>query len=289
MADATLSPVEAADAARKLWLTATCQSHLDEVERLYRWALSTKDERFASERAVSEDRRNDGRGDDGEDGPFVGSDCNDNGNDDVGPPMKRMKSSRGGLGCGLNREQYNRVGERFALLLCQSGRSKRARRGLASMGFTCRLAEKVLDYPSDDDYNSKRKDQKSIDEEKSSESKPPCQIIDGFLSELESERLRLVFQSPTSSYWTDHRYEVEPPSPYFSYVISLEEIRNGRHRFGFIGDLTQKIASCPLLNGRFPKLRSNAKFVEIWAHNRPHASGHQMVISRFYFFFIILF
>ena len=91
----------------------------------------------------------------------------------------------------------------------------------------------------------------------------------------------MVFESPTASYWTDHQYTVEPPSPYFSYVISLDQIReneNGENKqqFGFIGHLIQKIVSCPLLNNRFPRLQSNAKFIELWAHNRPHASGHQM-------------
>jgi hypothetical protein len=260
MADATSSPIEAAEAARRLWLTATCQSHLDEVERLYRWALSTKG---GGRSGLS----------DGDDELAVGCD------DDVGPSRKKRKKSSGvGIGCGLNREQFNQVGERFALLLCQSGRCQRARKGLASMGFTCRLAEGVLDYPSDDDCDSRGNDHVAIDEKKSGESLPPCQIVDGFLSKPELERLRLVFQSPEASYWTDHQYEVEPPSPYFSYVIPLEEIRNGTKRFGFIGDLIQKIVSCPILNGRFPRLRGDAKFVEIWAHNRPHASGHQMVI-----------
>jgi hypothetical protein len=147
---------------------------------------------------------------------------------------------------------------------------------LAAMGFTCRLAKQVLDYPSDDDCNSTGNDSLAINDE-TVKSIPPCQIVDGFLSKLELERLRLVFESPTASYWTDHQYTVEPPSPYFSYVIPLERIRNGKDQFGFIGDLTRKIISCPLLNERFPKLRSNAKFVELWAHNRPHASGHQMV------------
>ena len=269
MADATSSPIEAAEAARRLWLAATCQSHLDEVERLYRWALSTKNgggERRgpppSSESTIS----------DGDDELAAGCD------DDVGPSRKKRKKSSGvGIGCGLNREQFNQVGERFALLLCQSGRCQRARKGLASMGFTCRLAEGVLDYPSDDDCDSRGNDHVAIDEKKSGESLPPCQIVDGFLSKPELERLRLVFQSPEASYWTDHQYEVEPPSPYFSYVIPLEEIRNGTKRFGFIGDLIQKIVSCPILNGRFPRLRGDAKFVEIWAHNRPHASGHQMV------------
>ena len=256
MAEETLSPVEAAGAARKLWLAATCQSDLDEVERLYRWALSTKTQHH----------------------PSQPTDCHDRAGE---PPKKRTKSSGGG--CGLNQEEFNQAGEKFALLLCQSGRCKKAEKGLAAMGYTCRLAKQVLDYPSDDGCNSTGSDSLAINDE-TGKIIPPCQIVDGFVSNMELERLRLVFESPTASYWTDHQYTVEPPSPYFSYVIPLERIRNGKDQFGFIGDLTRKIASCPLLNERFPKLRRNAKFVELWAHNRPHASGHQMVIRTLLFF-----
>ena len=31
--------------------------------------------------------------------------------------------------------------------------------------------------------------------------------------------LQSVFLDPQASYWTDHNYTVEPPSPYFSYLI----------------------------------------------------------------------
>ncbi len=100
----------------------------------------------------------------------------------------------------------------------------------------------------------------------------------------------MVFKSPTASYWTHHQYAVEPPSPYFSYVIPLERIRNGKDKFGFIRDLTRKITSCPLLNERFLKLQTNAKFVELWAHNRPRASGHHSFIIIFVCVFqIVLF
>ena len=258
------SPAAAVDAARKLWLSATCQLELDEVERLYRWALSTKTTRDVGEKIHSDE-----------------------------PLKKRTKQSltddEGG--CGLNREQFNQAGEKYALLLCQSGRCRKAKKGLVSMGFTCRLAQQVLDYPSDDDYCKSNIDdttttsdirEQNFKKKKQLSSPPCCQIIDGFLSKSEMERLRVVFESPTASYWTDHQYTVEPPSPYFSYVISLDQIRENKYnggnntQFGFIGQLIQKIVSCPLLNDRFPRLQSNAKFVELWAHNRPHASGHQL-------------
>lgn len=251
------SPTAAVEAARELWLSATCQLELDEVERLYRWALTSKKTTHHS------------------------SDADD------GPTKKKLKQSFTdvGGGCGLTREQFNQAGEKYALLLCQSRRCHKAKKGLVSMGFTCRLAQQVLDYPSDDDYcNSNIIDDTTSDIREQNAnmnqpSSPCCQIVDGFLSKSELQRLRDVFESPTASYWTYHQYEVEPPSPYFSFVIPLNQIREeneGNTQFGFIGYLIQKIVSCPLLNDRFPRLQSNSKFVEIWAHNRPHASGHQM-------------
>jgi hypothetical protein len=310
MADEALSPIEAAESARRLWLTASCQSHLDEVERLYRYALSTKKGGGGRRRRGPPPSRAASTTSDGDDDLDGGAGCNDDeddedddddDNDDVGMSRKkrRKKSSDvvvvvvggggGDGGCRLNREQFHRAGERYALLLCQSGRCARAKRGLASMGYSCRLAQRVLDYPSDDDRDYSGGNDRAlpppatIDGAKSPrlESSPPCRIVDGFLSRMESERLISVFRSPEASYWTDHEYQVEPPSPYFSYVIPLEGTmgKDGTNRFGFIGDLIRKIASCPILNGSFPRLRDDAKFVEIWAHNRPHASGHQMVIS----------
>jgi hypothetical protein len=228
----SLTPLEASIAARRQWLSATSQSDLDEVERLYRWALSSK------------------------------STQDDDDDDDDGPTKKKRKRSGN---CGLSRSDYIQTGEKLALLLCQSGRSKKAKKGLAAMGFTCRLSRQVLDYPTTEVQSDG-----STEEDKP----PPCQIIDGFLTTMEVERLQSVFESPTASYWTLHNYAVEPPSPYFSYVIQLSEIDN-TDKFGFIGNLIQKVMMCPLLNAKFNKLQKT-RYVEMWAHNRPHPSGHQM-------------
>lgn len=266
MADQSITPVEATAAARKLWLAATSQQDLDEVERLYRWALSSK----------TDEQNSDGGGN---------SKSTGEGGNDEEPPKKKVKSGK----CGLTPKQFTQAGEKLALLLCQSGRCKKAKKGLASMGFTCRLSEQVLDYPCEDTSSDESSDDGVLVNEIAikQKSKAPCQIIDGFLSQTELQRLRSVFAPPTASYWTDHNYAVEPPSPYFSYVIPLDDIIPsdeesaneglGNNRFGFLGQLIQKMLSCPMLNEKFPKLESKANFVELWAHNRPHASGHQMV------------
>jgi hypothetical protein len=226
-----LSPLDSIAAARKIWLTATSSDELEYVESLYMEALTSKPQEDTSDE----------------------------------PSKKRQK-----LYSKLSREDYRQASEKLALLLCQSGRYKKAKKPLSKLGFICRLAEKVLDYPTTNDPTSP----KSI-----ASKTAPCQIIDGFLSQTEMQKLISIFASPSANYWTSHKYLIEPPSPYFSYVIPLDEKRNGYEidtdKFGFIGSLIKKLISCPILVKKFTSI-SETKYVEMWAHNRPHASGHQM-------------
>lgn len=157
----------------------------------------------------------------------------------------------------LSKSEYKAAGEKLALLLCQSGQWEKAQKGLTSMGYRCRLASCVLDYPE-------------VRSPSTSSQSPPCRVYDNFLSEEETAILKEVFEDRGASYWIDHGYEVEPPSPYFSYVVPLEHATSD---FGFIGHLMHKCRR--QLQSRFPDLEE-AKHVEMWAHNRPHASGHQM-------------
>ena len=53
-------------------------------------------------------------------------------------------------------------------------------------------------------------------------------------------------------------------------TITIEE------EYGFIGQLVQKILRSSHIRNKFPCLQKDAKYVELWAHNRPHASGHQL-------------
>ena len=236
---ATTTPLEAIQKAREKWLNASTQSDLDEVERLYRWALSSKKNIKTS--GIQDD--------------------------DSEPLKKKTKIGH----CGLDRSDYINASEKFALLLCQSGRCKKAKKGLASIGFTCRLAKRVLDYPEESEESCE--DSSSHIDHKQQQKPAPCTIVDNFLSQAELEGLQSVFESTTASYWTSHDYAVEPPSPYFSYVLTLEQIETDG--FGFIGKLIQKVLHCSLLTDKFPKL-SNTRYIEMWAHNRPHASGHQL-------------
>ena len=230
-----LNPLDTIKVARDMWLAATTKSDLDKVERLYRQALTSKE--------------------------LTDEDSNDE------PSRKKRKSH-----IKLSRENYRQASEKLALLLCQSGRCKKAKKPLSMLGFKCRLAERVLNYPNPQDNDMIQ----TIKNDTISST--PCRIIDGFLSDIELERLRSVFSSPSANYWTIHNYRVEPPSPYFSYVIPLAEMRNNggpANKFGFIRTLIEKILSCPMLVEKFAEL-PDAQFVEMWSHNRPHASGHQM-------------
>ena len=127
----------------------------------------------------------------------------------------------------------------------------------------------MLDYPLHPSRKHKKKNNKSLE---TSVAKTPCGIYNDFLSQEELEQLKSIFEDPKASYWTDHCYQVEPPSPYFSYVIPFNKKVD---KFGFVGRLVQKIWKMPELRKKFPELK-DAKFVEMWAHNRPHPSGHQM-------------
>jgi len=159
----------------------------------------------------------------------------------------------------LSKEDYQSAGERMALLLCQSGRAERAHAGLSSLGYSCRLASHVLDYPL---IASKSYQRIAHDH-------CPCRIYDNFLSETELQHLQSTFSDPSASYWVDHGYEVEPPSPYFSYLILQKDFEN----HGFIGKLMKKVHHH--LRKDFKMLKATT-CVEMWAHNRPHASGHQL-------------
>jgi hypothetical protein len=170
----------------------------------------------------------------------------------------------------------------LSLLLCQTGRWKDSSPFLERQGYTCRLSSKVLDYPLPNDLLPLPKNP-AVQGALGSDS-APCQIFDDFLTEQELIYLRSVFEHPQSDYWTSHKYSVDPPSPYFSYVFPLADVcsDNGvgspnAGSYGLLGRLVDR--TWHFLKGHssnvFPRL-GEATHVEMWAHNRPHASGHQL-------------
>lgn len=242
-----LSALESCKAARKLWLGAQTPSDLERVEKMYRRALKAKAR-----------RRDDKDDDDGDDG---------------GPRAKKRRTNSN-VTMELKKSDYKVAGEKLALIMCQSSRGVKAKMGLSSLGYTCRLASCVLDYPllSEQHDVGSQPSPSSSSRNVHDDAKPPCIICDNFLNNHQQSYLKNIFEDPKSSYWADHNYEIEPPSPYFSYVLPLW---SANHDYGFLGDLIRQIFELPQLRRKFPKLK-NAKYVEMWLHNRPHPSGHQM-------------
>lgn len=171
------------------------------------------------------------------------------------------------------------AGEKLALMYLQSQRSFQADILLQTLGYPCRLARCVLDYDNAallpsvhmDNNDKKQKQQHSI----------PCCIYDHAISPLELEVLLDVFGDPNASYWTEHNYSVEPPSPYFSYILNIRnnhksnddrEDHDDTHKNKMLYRLIRKLQN--LVKPHFPNI-TDATSVELWAHNRPTCTGHQ--------------
>lgn len=248
--------LQACKEARRLWLTANDAADLSTVESLYKTALNAK----------------------------VSTDFQIKGNVDSNKTKaKKRKLSHGASHksfAALTPTDYRKAGERLSLLYCQSGRSKQAQKGLEYLGFECRLASNVLDYPTVSHKKSlsrkRSTNHKSSKAGARSSNNSPCVILDNFLHLHELQQLRSVFEDRQAPYWTSHAYEVEPPTPYFSYVMDVRgPHKQINQRYGFLGMLAQQMRNSPVLRAKFPDL-AKTQFVEVWAHNRPHASGHQL-------------
>jgi len=172
-----------------------------------------------------------------------------------------------------------------------------ADRILSELGYTCRLATNVFDYDSDNGDGSRRRPlplPPPPPVQHSSSSSPYCRAYDDFLesSSEELQRFGEVFLNPDAPYWTDHAYSVEPPSPYFSYVVPLSNSssnydnndNNNRSpnedplvaEYGALGSVIRKLQR--RIAEWKPSLASSGacNYVELWAHNRPGVTGHQL-------------
>lgn len=262
-----LPPIELIHRARKLWLSATTETDLVEVESLYRQAL-----RIDKEEKKKKRKKCGGDGDNSEYSIDPGNNNHQHQQESKTGQKRKLTSTS----LCLKSSECKKACEKLALLLCQSGRSKKAKSLLNRLGYICRLSEEVLDYdiPGQSQVSKVDTDKNASRVSKS----PPCCILDHFLSTTEIRHLCSIFQSPTASYWESHNYAVEPPSPYFSYIIPLSTHSpksNQVKDFGFVGQLVNRIFQNETLRLKFPKLKDATK-VEMWAHNRPNASGHQM-------------
>jgi hypothetical protein len=168
------------------------------------------------------------------------------------------------------------VGERLALLLIQNhDRWHAADAILRNLGYTCRLSRPILNYrdPASDSQPLPRPSTATA-------LSPPCRILDDALSASELECLQRVFLDPSESYWASHKYCVEPPSPYVSYVIPLpnsdapDSMASFRERYGGLGCVILRVLHH--IQQWKPTVVDKATMCELWAHNRPNATGHQL-------------
>lgn len=258
-----LTPKQAIHNARNLWLSATKESDLVTVENLYRYALRTN-------KHEKKRRKIDGEAKQTVAAPLDVDEDNDDSDGDCKHITEREDTKQSSkrkldhtVSC-LKPSECKKACEKLALLLCQTGRTKKAKALLSRLGYVCRLSGVVLDYiPTTSDPK--------IIKNVSSANDAPCCILDNFISKGQIQHLHSIFGPQSASYWLSHKYAVEPPSPYFSYIIPLDNAL----KFGFVGDLISKIYQNETLRLKFPNLENVTK-VEMWAHNRPHASGHQM-------------
>lgn len=185
------------------------------------------------------------------------------------------------------------AGERLALLLLQTSseridsedRTREADAILDQLGYACRLARNVLNYPDDTTGPPATAPYPSS---LSSILTRPCSVWDDFLPRHLLAHLQNVFGNPHASYWTDHNYQIEPhPSPYFSYLVPLPSdllqnsppTHGGNHRFeSEFGGLGSVIALAwrALAEWKGRTVASSATYCEMWAHNRPGSTGHQL-------------
>ncbi|KOO29479.1 hypothetical protein Ctob_008820, partial [Chrysochromulina tobinii] len=154
------------------------------------------------------------------------------------------------------RELRSRSRERLILLLCQrDDHDPLAAHLLRRGGFICRLSPAVLRYHES--------------ETSAPESPPPPELAHAVDSALAPGLLRSLQTAfaPGSPFWSEHAYACGS-SPFFSYVHPLDVAP----RIGFERVLGALHAiACK----HFPRARA-ARYVEWWAHCRPHGVGHQL-------------
>mmetsp|Transcript_36840 Transcript_36840/g.42413 ORF Transcript_36840/g.42413 Transcript_36840/m.42413 type:complete len:510 (-) Transcript_36840:31-1560(-) len=265
--------------ARKLWLqNATMREDLDRVENLYRQALNSKRE-IITETTMTSKRSS-------KEKVIKNNQKRKRNKQQAATTTTTTKKKT--IAAALSKEEYRKAAERLSLLYLQSGRSYKATPGLKYLNFECRLSERILNYPTNTNTNnttngnknkSKNNNKNLSSSASASAPKPPCCVVDDFLSPNELHHLRRVFGDTSSSYWKDHNYVIdkEPPAPYFSYVIDLkQQQKKEKNPPAFLRTIIDKILHCDLVSAKFPNLPHDARYVELWAHNRPHASGHQL-------------
>jgi hypothetical protein len=159
--------------------------------------------------------------------------------------------------------------EKLSLIYLQSGRAGLADAILQQLGYQCRFASHIFNYTTLITNIQAPPHQQEDTQSQALPKNELCRGFNNFLSPSELNGLLQVFANPHSTYWTHQHYTVEPPSPYCSYIIPLADL----HTFGTLGQIIHKVQSA--LSTWQPAIQTQAHSCELWAHNRPHATGHQ--------------
>ena len=249
--DPILDAKSLCDKARRLWLQPEDDSSLHVAELLYRQIWS----RYQNEVV------------------------DNNVDPSIHHVSKKLKKSTNSKNSDVDvdgSDWVRHAGEKLVLILLQSGRSREADQILTTLQYTCRLSDLMLNYPSE--YVASNSVDHSIKKKISNadylSNTAPLRAYNNFVSDDEMKMFQTVFTDPNSDYWTYHNYSVEPPSPYFSYLIPLHKDHPldisdtpSSGIFAFVHRLQN------FLQSHFPV--KNASYCEMWAHNRYHATGHQ--------------
>jgi len=177
--------------------------------------------------------------------------------------VRALKRQNEGSDPPSDREGDDAVEEarkRLFLLLCQAGKDHEVAPRMRRKGFTARLARGILNYTEAPllAYN------------KTKSTFVPCAVFDNVLPSSALEALVNVFCPVDANYWNAHGYCVEPPTPFFSYVLPMAEANS----YGAMGILAMAVKAHA--KEHFGDKVDRSVYAEFWAHNRPHACGHQM-------------
>ena len=170
----------------------------------------------------------------------------------------------------IAKEEERQSLDALCLLLCQQARNKEAVAIMQKLGHVARLSKQVLHYP----LPTTTATAATAAAAATSPYDPACtplRVFDNALPASTLQSLQATFCAGDAHYWTSHNYAVYPPSPYFSFVVPITP--TSFVDYGPLGELLRTIVT--QTEAHFGGA-SEAKYAEIWAHRRPHSSGHQL-------------
>ena len=151
----------------------------------------------------------------------------------------------------------------LALLLYQRGADEQGNQIVRKLKCSHRLAPAILNYAPASNPPSNGVNLPVACEN----ARCYVQAIDDAIPDHMLQHMKEAF-SQNSPFWREHYYCPSPPSPYFSYLHLITD-RPTNALESILAYLYQMTCR------HFPRA-CEAKYVEWWAHCRPHCSGHQM-------------